>query len=89
MKKIFALVMASLTLFASCSSSDSDIEEEENNVLAATSQTINIPTEQTAGNSIFANAANAGQLTQAVGGIKLNFQLSGITRIELIGYDEC
>lgn len=38
MKKIFALIMGSLALLASCSSSDSDIiEEEENNVPAATS----------------------------------------------------
>lgn len=88
MKKIFALIMGSLALLASCSSSDSDIiEEEENNVPAASSQTITIPTEQVAGSSVFDGEANAVQLSQAVGGIKLNFQLSGITRIELESVD--
>ena len=73
MKKIFALAMVSLALMASCSSSDSNIEEEENNVSAATSQTITIPIEQVAGSSVFDGEANATQLSQAVGGIKLNF----------------
>ena len=86
MKKIFAFAMASLALLASCSSSDSDVEGEEM-VPTATSQTITISTEQVAGSSVFDGEANATQLSQAVGGIKLNFQLSGITRIELESVD--
>lgn len=86
MKKIFAFVMSSLALLSSCSSFDSDIEDEEN-VPAATSQIITIPIEQVTGSSVFDGEANATQLSQAVGGIKLNFQLSGITRIELESVD--
>lgn len=79
--------MVFMATMSACSSSDPDIIDPNGNTTNPTTLALNIPAAQEAGGNIFTSSDKAQLLSKTVGGLKLKFQMSGITRVELESVD--